>query len=339
MPKFLISCVALLFAASAMAQTTSSTGMQPPRTSASYSGVAGTRLVLLGTAGGPITHTARSQPASLLIVDGRPYLIDCGDGTVRQLKLAGFDAPQVNRLFLTHLHFDHVAGLSSLIGFNWVAGDRQPLEIFGPSGTSNLVHQALEYLQIPEDLYSFQFPPHPKMADITHPHDFDTTTPKLVYQDEKVRVTAVENSHYATMRVGRQAYGPIKSYAYRFETPDRVIVFTGDTGPSRAVEQLVKGADILVSEIIDLDAVKAYMRRTQGGATEEQLRPILIHQEQEHLSPTEVGKLAKAAGVKMVVLTHLSPSDDVGLDTLRYTSGVREVFKGIVVAGRDLDQF
>ena len=299
----------------------------------------GTRLVLLGTAGGPFIMARRSKTAYLLVVDGRPYLIDCGEGTTTQLKKANFDPTEIARVFLTHLHLDHTMGLASLVGANWVSGKRQPMEIYGPPGTSTLVSNAVEYLSIPAAIHSAEFPPHPTMAQITHGHDWDVPGKEMVYQDDKIRVYAVENTHYQTMHMGKQAYGNVKSYSYRVETPDRVIAFTGDTGPSAAVNDLVKGADVLVSEVLDLDATAASIKKVFTSATDAQLQPLLHHMEVEHLVPEEVGKMADKAGVKLVVLSHLAPGDDDIRSSLGYSNGVRKFFKGAVVVGEDLDQF
>lgn len=309
-----------------------------PPPASNYAGITGTRLILLGTGGGPLVHRARSQPAALIVVDGRPYLFDCGDGTVRQLKLAGFRPMDVARVFLSHLHFDHVAGVSALLGYNWVSDRRQVIQIFGPPGTYELIQGAVKYLHIPEYLYGLQLPPHPSIIDTVSAHDIKAGTPTVFYQDDKVKVSAVENSHYATMSVAEESYGRTKSYSYRFETADRTIVFTGDTGPSPAVEKLAQGADILVSEVINLDAVIKYMR-SAFQATDAQMEALVEHQRKEHLTPSEVGKLAKAANVKMVVLSHVSPDDDVALDALIYTKQVRKYYSGPVVLGSDLDQF
>jgi ribonuclease BN (tRNA processing enzyme) len=298
----------------------------------------GTRLILLGTGAGPLISKVRSQPANLLVVDGRPYLIDCGEGTVRQLKLAGYEAKDVTRVFLSHLHFDHTAGIGSLAAFNWASGQRQPVEIFGPPGTAALTRKAVEAFAIPEAIFSAQFPPHPRMADIAKGNDVDARAGTVIYQDDKIRVTAIENSHYVTLHMAPQAYGPVKSYSYRIETPDRTIVFTGDTGPSAAVEQLAKGADILVSEVLDMNATVAKLREVFPGSDQE-IAKLVAHMAEEHLSPQEVGKLAARAGVGMVVLSHISPATDVEANALEYTRGVSEFYDGPVVFGRDLVQF
>lgn len=307
-----------------------------------------TRLILLGTGGGPLGRMFRSQPASLLVVDGHLYLIDCGAGVIRQLAWVGYQAGDIQDVFLTHLHADHTSGLPSLTMFAWVHRTVQlpslikssgvhrlvEMNIYGPPGTELLVHRALQFDAISEALFAAELPRMPAMDDVIHAHNLNITAPTTVFQDGRVRVTAVENSHYSVMHIGPQPYGPVKSYAYRFETASGSVVFTGDTGPSQALAQLAKGANILVSEVISRGKAFRYVAQYQGANAR-----LHAHMWHEHLTPEEVGKLASEAGVKMVVLTHLIPGLDTERDTTAYTAGVSKHYKGPVVAGRDLDEF
>jgi ribonuclease BN (tRNA processing enzyme) len=298
----------------------------------------GTQIILLGTGGGPVPRKLRSQPASLLVVNGRPYLIDCGDGVVRQLALAGFAPPQVEAVFLTHLHLDHTQGVASLLAFDWTGRGKKAMQIVGPPGTELLTQRALAYDAVAEAIFTPQLPGLPPMADLVHARDVDLAAAGTIFEDGRVRVLAVANSHYATMRLPRRSYGVDRSYSYRFETANRTVVFTGDTGPSDAVAQLAQGADVLVSEVIDTKAQLALIAaRTLGASVSQQ--PLIDHMLKEHLAPEELGKLARDAHVKRVILTHFSPGADSETDLSGYTQGVKRYFSGPVTAGRDLDRF
>lgn len=297
----------------------------------------GTRLVILGTIAGPVAQHDRSEPASLIEVGERKYLIDAGEGVAQRLDAAGVSAADVRKIFLTHLHFDHVAGLAPLLGVAWIKRSGGEIDIYGPPATYTFVKSALQYLEIPQGIYAAGMPPTASLADIVKAHDIDVSRPTVIYQDDKVRVTAVDNTHYVTIPAARRPLGSARSYAYRFDTPDRSIVFTGDTGPSDAVTELAKGADILVSEVQDTPAVLAALAKA-FNAPETSLKPIADHMIQEHLSPREVGLMAKRAGVKMVVLTHIGGANE-RKDMRGITAGVREVFSGPVVAAQDGDEF
>lgn len=300
----------------------------------------GTQLILLGTGGGPIVRTKRSEPANLLVVHGRRYLIDAGAGTIHRLKQAGYEAAQVDHLFFTHLHWDHTGDLSSLLLLNWLAGARRAVNIWGPPGTTDLVAGALRYLQLNEALYAAILPPGPGIAKLTRAHEAIAGAARvLIFQDDLVKVYAAENTHYTTVPVADRTGAETKSYSLRFETPERVIVFTGDTGPSQAVADLARGADLLVSEVASIEATGAFFKQTRPGMSDEQLKPLLEHTRSEHLTPQAVGELARNAAVKSVVLTHVAPGLDTENDDRIYTSGVQENYRGPVTVGKDLGEY
>lgn len=297
-----------------------------------------TRLILLGTAAGPIPRSLRSQPSNLLVVDGRPYLIDAGDGVSRQLVTAGFKVSDVRHIFLTHHHIDHNAGLGSLMAFGWVEDYQRnmpsapPVQIYGPPATTFLVKSALDYLSIGERIFKAEMPV-PAAKDRFVAHDIDNNG--VIFSDDRVRVTAVENTHFNIPRSAPN-FGKDKSYSYRFDTPGRSVVFTGDTGPSDAVTKLAEGADVLVTEIEDVETM---MKTFTGSMTKEQAGAFRDHLEREHLTPEAVGKMAAAARVKAVVLTHFTPDEDEPTDASRFTQGVRKYYNGPVIAGRDLFEY
>ncbi|HWK33521.1 MAG TPA: MBL fold metallo-hydrolase, partial [Hyphomicrobium sp.] len=114
------------------------------------------RVTLLGTAAGPAARSTRSQPASLLQVGGKTYLIDAGDGVLRQLASAGVQPGAVDAIFITHLHFDHTAGLPAFLAFDWQNRRRDPVTILGPAGTHDLVRDAIKVFQSSVDIFHSQ---------------------------------------------------------------------------------------------------------------------------------------------------------------------------------------
>lgn len=296
----------------------------------------GSRLITLGTRGGPIPARDRAQSSNLLIVNGTYYLVDAGDGVLRRLAQAGVNFRQIGKVFITHGHDDHTAGLGTLMSVPWDFQRHDPIDVYGPPGTVALVKGAIQYFTGNAEIRWAEGRRTP-LGDVFVGHD---VAPGLIYQDANIRVTAAENTHFHIPE-GSPYYGKYKSYAYRFQTPDRVIVFTGDTGPSEAVTELAKNADILVSEVGSGEEVKQVLIKngTWQSMTPEQQAAFMRHEAEEHLTPEEVGKMAARAGVKAVVLTHLLPTVNEYDDYQRFAPEVGKFFSGRVVVAKDLMEF
>lgn len=301
----------------------------------------GSHVTLLGTAGGPIHRKFRSQPASLLTVDGIHYLIDAGDGVARQLVKAGVDIPDVKQVFLTHLHADHTIGLAPLLMFDWALVSTSPISVYGPPGTKLFLKRALDYISIPVEVHRSQYPPVLSPSELffaIEPDVEKNDEPSMIYADDKVKVTAIENSHFVTMKSVSREYGYDRAYSYRFETDSLSVVFSGDTGPSRSLQKLAQNADMLVIEVIDLDK-QIQIMRNMTNIPESGLKVVIDHMSQEHITPEEIGRLANAASVGRVVLTHLVPGHDAETSSRPYVEGIKKYYKGPVQLGVDLDCF
>jgi ribonuclease BN (tRNA processing enzyme) len=304
------------------------------RASQPAEGLKGTRLVTLGTAGGPLPREDRTQASNLLIVDGAPYMIDAGDNVTRRIVQAGADFRKVDQVFLTHNHSDHTMGLATLMVSQWEYQRRDPLNIFGPSGTAALVNGAMQFLAVNAEI-RWAEGKRISMPTVFKGHD---VAPGLVFQDSRVKVTGIENTHF-NFPEGSPPHGKHKSYSYRFETPDRVIAFTGDTGLTDAVIGLAKGADVLVTEVTSVDDTVALFKQNGlwAAKTADEQASFVRHLREEHVTPEDVGRMASKAGVKMVVMTHISPT--VGNAFERYGELAQKYFTGRIVMAKDLMQF
>ena len=296
-----------------------------------------TRLILLGTGAGPIPRKERSQPANLLIVGGKPYLIDAGNGVARQLAHVGLAPADVRTVFITHHHIDHNADIGALMSFTWIEDNKRnqpdvpPVRFYGPLATAELVSAAHGFLGVSERIFRSGVPMRPS-AQRFEGHDI--TADGVVYRDDRVVVTAAENTHYHHAP-GSPSHGKDKSYSYRFDTAGRSIVFSGDTGPSEALVKLAADADVLVCEVLEPESTMKEVLTTMN-IPPPALQAVRRHMEEQHMTPEQIGMLAQKARVKMVVLTHFSPGADGEADASRYTEGVKKHFSGTVIAGRDL---
>jgi len=275
-----------------------------------------TRLVLLGT-GTPNADPDRWGPAVAVVVNDTPYLVDCGPGIVRRAAAAfrngvtALDAPKLDRLFVTHLHSDHTLGYPDLIFSPWVLGRVQPLQAYGPPGTQSMTDHLLKAYA--EDIQIRLDGLEPANAD-GYKVNVTEIQPGIVYEDENVKVFAFPANH------GNWKH----AFGFRFETPDKTIVISGDTGPNPALIEAAKGCDILVHEVYSHE-------RFQG-------RPAVWQQYHSkfHTSTRELAMIAKATKPKLLVLYHqlfwgANDADLVG--------EIRESYKGAVVSGKDLDVF
>ena len=297
-------------------------------------GTAGTRLITLGTVAGPPPRPHRAQSSNLLIVNGTLYVIDAGDGATRRIAKAGFNVRDVGTIFITHHHDDHTAGLGTLMSVAWDSQRTTPINVYGPPRTEDLVKAAVQYFTISAETRIADGGRTIPIERLFFGHDVG---PGVVYQDAKIKVTAIENTHFAFHK--GDAAGRYKSYSYRFETPGRVIVFTGDTSPSEALTELTRGADVLVSEANSIEERMRDLLRSgqwQIMTADEQER-IKLQMTRGHLSTAEVGEMATRAGVKTVILTHLTfKTDD---DYTAWVADVKKHFSGQVLVAKDLKEF
>jgi len=280
---------------------------------------AGTRLILLGTKGGPaVVGEGRKNPSTLLLINGRPYVVDCGYGTSQQLLAAGVPLSTLRYFFFTHHHSDHNLDYGPTVYNAWIAGLAGRLDAYGPPGLERMTDAFFRYMQFDiETRVADEGRPDPRK--LVFAHEFDR--PGVVLQNADVKVTAALVPH-----------PPIKhAYALRFDTRDRSVVISGDTTYSPQLVALAQGADVLVHEILYLPGLEGMLQRAPKNAS--RLRQHLLA---SHTISEDVGKVATHAGVKTLVLSHLVPGTDPSISDDQWAEGVRKHFSGRIVVGKDL---
>jgi len=322
--------LSLLATSFVLALTYSASAQSSPKPDAS-----GTKLITLGTRGGPLPTKDRAQSSNLLVVNGTLYLIDAGDGVTRRIVQSGNDFRKVGKIFITHPHSDHTAGLATLLVSQWEYQRAEPTDIYG-GGVEALVKGALAYLT-PNAEIRWAEGKQRSMEATFHGHDVSAG---VIYKDANIVVTAAENTHF-NFQPGTPPYGKYKSFSYRIETPQRTFLFTGDTGPSDAVTALAKGADVLVTETTSVEDVIEVFKRTGAwqAKTEDEQKGWIRHMHEEHVSPKDIGEMATKAGVKTIVMTHLGPSVRPNDDYQRYADEATKYFSGQIIIARDLMEF
>lgn len=275
------------------------------------------RLILLGTAGGPTPKPNRAAPAQVIVVNGASYVVDCGNGVARQMVLAKLKLGSIRSVFLTHQHSDHNADYGNLLWLAWATDLAKPVDTYGPPP---LVQMTRQFLALNDyDIRTRMADEgRPALANLIVPHEIGTGG--LVMQDDNVKVTAALVDH-----------PPVSpAFAYRFDCPDRSIVFSGDTRPSPALVKLAQGADILVHEVMHLPSLEQLI------ASEPNAKTLREHLLASHSTTEQVGRIATEAGVKTLVLSHFVPGGYPFLKDEVWFDAVRPYFSGKLVVGRDL---
>jgi ribonuclease BN (tRNA processing enzyme) len=276
-----------------------------------------TRLILLGTGGGPTPKPNRAAPAQAIVVGDQVYVIDAGNGVARQLVLAGIKLSAIRALFLTHHHSDHNADFGNLLMLAWATNLTRPVSLIGPPPLARMTRQflAMNDYDIRTRIADEGRPP---LAPLLRPREI--SRPGLVHADGQVRVTAALVDH-----------PPVRpAFAYRFDTSDRSIVISGDTTPSPALIALAKGADVLVHEVMHLPALDPLIANESNAP---RLRQHLLD---SHTTSEQVGKVATQAGVRTLVLTHFVPGGVPTVPEETWLAAVRPHFAGRIVVGHDL---
>ncbi|GAB1420431.1 Rv2407 family type 3 sulfatase [Anaerolineales bacterium] len=273
-----------------------------------------TQLLILGS-GTPNCQPGRYFPALAIIVNDQAYFVDCGGGCLQRiatahasLHLPALAFPRLNRLFLTHLHPDHTTGLADFMIAPWVL-DRDNCQIYGPPGTADLCHHLLLAYEtgIAEHRDGLVPIHHPLALDI---HEIEAG---LCYQDHQLKVFAIPATH-----------GGLKAFSYRFETPDRSIVVSGDTAPNTRLLKAAQGCDWLVHEVY---SARQLEKRSPDWQT---------YHRAVHTSTIELAELANQVQPQKLILMHQLYW---GISDEELIAEIQAHYPGPIFSAQDLDLF
>jgi ribonuclease Z len=280
---------------------------------------AGTKLIVLGS-GTPNPDPNRAGSAYALVVNETPYLVDFGPGIIRRAaslsppwggKIEAMTVKNFEHAFLTHIHSDHSAGLADLLLTPWVMGRDAKLNLFGPIGLEQMAASTLKAF---EDDINYRINGTQPSNKTGYKYNFHLLDEGLIYKDKNIMVEAFKVPHG----------GFDDAYGFKFTSEDKVIVFSGDTGPSKTLEKFASGADILVHEVY---SNSGFLEKTQDWQK--------YHQE-HHTSTFEVGEIASRAKPKLLILSHILFWGSTKEEILQET---RSTYDGEITIAEDLMVF
>src|SRR3984893_12974883 len=275
----------------------------------------GTQVILLG-AGTPYPDPKAAGPATAVVIGKRVFLFDAGVGVMRQVNAAGLPISGPEAAFITHLHSDHTLGYADLILTSWIMRRSSPFAVYGPHGLRRMTQLLLAAYA--EDIRVRTYGLEREVAGgyRVNVHEIGRG---VVYEREGVRVTAIPVPHGSWK----------EAYAYRIDTPDRSVVISGDTSPSKALVAASRGVDVLVHEVYLATHLKPEDR--PGGKFWRQ------YMREFHTSEVELGNVAAQAKPKLLILTHIIRFGGTDEELLE---GVRKGgFNGPVIVGKDLGRY
>lgn len=274
-------------------------------------------VALLGVKGGPAIRPGSNMPTSILLSPaGRTILVDAGLGVSRAVCDQGVGLTAIDAIFVTHLHSDHYLELGPLIHTAWTAGLKTPVPVYGPA---RLRHYWDAFLTSMEDDIRL------RIADEGRVDIADLVVLHPLTDAQQIDLGGV------TVRTMRNVHPPIAdSFALAFETAERKVVLSGDTAYMAEMADFARDADLLVHEAMLTEGVDAVVARTANG--DERLRTHILR---SHTSAADAGRVARAAGVKLLALNHFVPDGIPGFGETDWRQATEATWDGALILGRD----
>ena len=296
-------------------------GTSAQQVQAALKNATSTKLVLLGTGGGPVPGRTRLMTSHVMLSNGAAYVLDCGLGVTDQFARTGIPFAALRSIFITHHHPDHNIEYGPLLVIGWVQGMPMTVRAYGPPPLSQMTADFLRAYKTTIGFWA---------------EDYKIPPLDMIEVDEIASAGKVMADANVTVSATLVQHPPVTpSLGYRFDFHDRSIAFSGDTTPLDAVARLAKGADVLVHEAMYNPAVEAYVRGRIASDGRTTFEGFMAHMKADHSPVEDVGRIAQEAGVKTLVLSHLTPAIDSIADQTWRESAAR-YFKGEIIVGKDL---
>jgi ribonuclease Z len=266
--------------------------------------------------GSPLPSVKRAQNCTAVIAGGRYFLVDAGTGSWENIQRAGFPGERLGAIFLTHFHSDHIGDIGEADLGSWIAGRQSPLAVYGAPGVNSVVAGLNTEFALDHDYRTAHHGKGiaaPRTAGL-EAHEFSDDSSQVIFNDDGLTVTAFPVKH-----------DPVKpAVGYRFDYMGRSVVISGDTAFSESLINAAKGADLLVHEA-QANHMVAKMQAAAEKAGIPRLAKIFSDIPTYHTTPVDAARAANEAGVKMLVLSHLTPAPDNMIAKKIFMRGVSKI--------------
>ncbi len=296
-------------------------------------------VVLCGT-GSPLADATRAAACTAVIAGGTFVLVDAGPGSWEQVDLANLPIGELDAVLLTHFHSDHLGDLGEAITQSWIAGRTRPLDVYGPPGVGRILAGLREVYAFDMDYrvrhHGEGAMPNAAAFAVAHeivlPPEGSTEAVVVFEQPAPPGGAASAGLRVTAFRVDHAPISP--AVGYRFDWGGRSVVVSGDTRKSASLIANARGADLLVHEALQpkLTERGAEIARRLGQARFAKLAGDVSSY---HTTPREAAEVAREAGVKHLVLTHLVPGPTNALGERIFLDGAGEIFDGEITLGED----
>ncbi len=273
------------------------------------------QITLLGT-GTPVLDAAREQSALLVDINGERLLFDAGRGVTSQMVRVGIQPQQVDSVFITHHHYDHISNLGEFLLTAWHNGRETPLNVYGPPGTAAIVAALIGQVYARD--IAFTLLNEADAVDIRDLLEVKDVTPGYTCESGMWKVFAAYVEHGNSLGLSHDEWPCL---GYRREAEGKIIAISGDTIACEGLDRLARDADLLIQCCYLADD------EITSPAFERLARYVIA-------SSGQVGKVAARNKVKKLVLTHIRPKPEATLHTMM--EDVRRDYNGELIVGQDL---
>ena len=285
-------------------------------------------LILLGT-GSPIHQPHRSGNAQIIRGGDVSVLVDVGWGATVRMYQCGVGPPQIDAVFITHLHSDHTTDFADLLVMRWVGGITKPLRVYGPEGTESMI---AGYRQALEADTRFRFAHH---GEQLAPVGTECDVTEISVGQEPAEVATIGDITVKAFEVDHRPVMP--AFGFRLERGGKSIVISGDTNACPGLLNGAQGADILVADSMNkrmMSDLEDNLRRSGRGLQAAMLGDAHTY----HADAKDAAEIAQQAGVKHLVLSHIMPSI-LEEQIAQFTEGLDDIYKGEISVGHDLARY